>query len=255
MKRSLRLPYPFALVALVAIASPARALDLVDTCHADSSYDLTLVASGLVFERASPAPRRIELRDGGLSVDGARVRLNTEDADRLDLFANEVRALVPKVKAIALRGLDLATNVVRNETRTLVKGADARSELDQRIAQHSAQMRKRIATSNSTRDWQVGALERDVEAMAADVAPLLTADLGGQAVTAALSGDVDAAVALQSRAAELDNGLQPKIEARLRELQPDVAALCPAVRRLHELQQGVRDGNGRPLDLVQIDGR
>ena len=35
-------------------------------------------------------------------------------------------------------------------------------------------------------------------------------------------------------------------------LQPQIAALCPAIRRLAELQQGVRGADGRPLDLLQV---
>ena len=230
----------------------ARAGDLLDTCHAGSSYDLTLTAGSLVFERAAPARRRIEMRDGALRIDGVPMALNAEDDDRLALFAREVRALVPKARAIAQRGLDIAAGVVRSETRTLVASPQARAELDRRIAVHVAELRRRIATSDSTRDWQGAAFERDVDAMAGDLVPLLTAELGGQAVTAALGGDVDAAMALQARAGELGNGLQPKIERRLGELRPDVAALCPAIRRLQELQQGLRDGNGRALELLEI---
>jgi hypothetical protein len=241
------------LVAIVACTCNAvRAEDLLDTCHAGSAYDLTLTAGSLLFERTAPARRRIEIRDGALRVDGVPMALNAEDGDRLALFAREVRALVPKVRAIAQRGLDIAAGVVRSETRTLVSSAQARTELDRRIAAHVAELRRRVATSASTRDWQGAAFERDIDAMAEDVVPLLTADIGGQAVTAALSGDVDAAVALQARAGELGNGLQPKIERRLSELRPDVAALCPSIRRLQELQQGLRDGNGRALELLEI---
>lgn len=248
MKRPMRIL--FAL--LVAYASVAQASDLEDACAASSSYDLVVGADALVFERGAPAPRRIEWRDGRLRVDGAGVRLNTEDADRLALFARELRALVPKVKAIALRGLDLATGVVRDETRRLATSAETRAELDRRIGEHAAELRRRIALSNSTRDWQADAFERDVAAWSADLAPLLAADIGRGAVTAALDGDVDAAVALQVRASELGNGLQPKIERRLRELRPQIETLCPAIRRLHELQDGVRDGSGRALDLLEI---
>jgi hypothetical protein len=240
------------LFAIVAGACNAvRAEDLLDTCHAGSSYDLTLTAGSLLFERAAPARRRIEMRDGALRIDGAPMKLNAEDGDRLTLFVREVRALVPKVRAIAQRGLDLAAGVVRSETRALVSSARARAELDQRIAVHVADLRQRIATSASTRDWQGASFERDVDAMAEDLVPLLTADLGGQAVIAALNGDVDAAVTLQARAGELGNGLQPKIERRLRDLRPDIEALCPSIRRLQELQQGLRDGNGRALDLIE----
>lgn len=239
-------------VLLVVFACSARASDLEDACGASSSYDAVVGADAIVFERSGPAPRRIEWRDGQLRVDRALVRLNTEDADRLALFAREVRTLVPKVKAIALRGLDLATGLVRDETRRLATSNDTRAELDRRIAEHAADLRRRIALSTSTRDWQADAFERDVAAWSADLAPLLAADVGRGAVTAALDGDLDAAVALQVRASELGNGLQPKIERRLRELRPQVEALCPTIRRLHELQAGLRDGDGRALDLLDI---
>ncbi|MGN6521192.1 MAG: DUF2884 family protein [Dokdonella sp.] len=248
MKRSM----PILLALLLTCGSGARATDFEDTCAASSSYDLVVGADALVFERGAPAPRRVEWRDGRLRVDGVVVRLNTEDADRLGLFARELRALVPKVKAIALRGLDLATGVVRTETRRLATSADTRAEVDRRIAAHAAELRARIAASTSTREWQAEAFERDVAGWSADLAPLLVADVGRGAITAALDGDLDEAVALQARASELGNGLQPKIERRLRDLRPQVEALCPSIRRLHELQDGVRDGDGRPLDLLDI---
>ncbi|HEY6941934.1 DUF2884 family protein [Dokdonella sp.] len=245
-------PLRILLVMALACASQARALDLADTCGASSTYDLVVGADALVFERVAPAPRRIEWRDGRLRVDGAVVRLNTEDGDRLALFARELRALVPKVKAIALRGLDLATGVVREETRRLATSADARAELDRRVAARASDLRGRIAASTSTRDWQADALERDVAAWSVDLAPLLAAEVGRGAVTAALDGDLDAAVALEARASEFGNGLEAKIDRRLRDLRPQVEALCPAIRRLHELQDGVRDGDGRPLGLLEI---
>lgn len=244
----------FASLLLAACVSVARAGSLEDTCAASSSYDLVVGADALVFERAAPAPRRIEWRDGHLRVDGAVVRLNTEDTDRLALFARELRALVPKAKAIALRGLDLATGVVRDETRRLVTSAEARAELDRRIGEHAAALRRRIALSTSTRDWQADAFERDVAAWSADLVPLVAADVGRGTVTAALDGDLDEAVRLQVRASELGNGLQTKIERRLRDLRPQVETLCPAIRRLYELQDGVRDGDGRPLDLLDVGG-
>ena len=43
------------------------------------------------------------------------------------------------------------------------------------------------------------------------------------------------------------------LQQRMQALRPQIAALCPSIRRLAELQQGVRDGNGRPLNLLQID--
>jgi hypothetical protein len=83
--------------------------------------------------------------------------------------------------------------------------------------------------------------------------PLLAADLGQQAIDAAISGDLDAAASLRDRATGVATDLQPRLERRMQALQPEILALCPSIRQLHELQRGVRDNRGRPLDLLDID--
>ncbi|MEO5558671.1 MAG: hypothetical protein ABIO49_02870, partial [Dokdonella sp.] len=95
-------------------------------------------------------------------------------------------------------------------------------------------------------------IERYATDIAADIAPLLAADLGQQAIAAALEGDVDAAAALRDRAADLNDNLRPRLERRMQALRPQIEALCPSMRRLYELQRGVRGPNGRPLDLLDV---
>ena len=238
---------------LLALSASASAQDLGDTCHASSSYDLSVSADALVFDRTAPAPRRIEMRDGRLRIEGAARALNTEDGDRLVLFESGVRALLPRVRRVAARGVDLAIEAVRAETAPLGLGADTQAELGQRLASHAADLKRRIAASHSTRDWQGEAFERQVDGIVADVAPLIAADLGQQAIDAALSGDLDTAASLRDRAADLASDLQPRLERRMQALQPDIEALCPAIRELHALQLGLRGSDGRPLHLLDID--
>lgn len=247
-------PLPVVLlVALVAAnARAASAPDLADTCRASSSYDLTIAPDALRFDRATPAPRRIELRDGRLVVDGAAVAPSTEERDRLALFERELRALVPKAKTVARNGVDLALQAVRAETVGLGLAADTRTELERRLAAHAADLKRRIDASTSTHDWRGDAFDRYADDIASDIAPLIAADLGQQAVSAAVSGDLDAAAALRDRAASLGGDLQPRLERRMRALRPQIQALCPSIRRLGELQHGVRDARGRPLDLLDI---
>jgi hypothetical protein len=88
--------------------------------------------------------------------------------------------------------------------------------------------------------------------IAGDLLPLLAADLGQQAINAALSGDLHAAATRRDRAADLATDLQPRLQARLQVLRPQVEALCPAIRRLASLQQGVGGSNGQPLNLLQV---
>jgi hypothetical protein len=249
----MRTPHFLLAAGLLASMTVVRAQDVADTCGASSSYDFTVASDVLVFDRAEPAPRRIELRGGRLRIDGAAAKLNTEDGDRLVLFERELRALVPQVKRVATRGVDLAVEAVRVEAAALDPGADTQAELGRRLDAHAADLRRRIAASTSTRDWQGEAFERQVDELVADIMPLLATDLGQQAIDAAISGDLEAAASLRDRATGVATDLEPRLERRLQALQPEIRALCPSIRQLHELQRGVRDNRGRPLDLLDID--
>lgn len=246
--------FPAAMLALAA-NSAAQAQDLASTCHASSSYDLTLAPDALLFDRAAPTPQRVELHAGKLAVDGANVRINTEDSDRLALFEREVRTLLPKVRAVAQNGVDLALRAVRAETAELDLDAQSQADIERRLALHGAQLKQRIATSVSTHDWQGDAFDRYAEDIAADIVPLLAADLATQAVTTALGGDLDAASTLRDRAAQLPGDLRPRLERRMLALRPQIQSLCPSIQRLYDLQRDVRGANGRPLGLLQMERR
>ena len=249
----MRLNGIFLVTLACAATAHAQAQDLAGSCHASSSYDLTIAPDSLLFDRAGPAPRRIQLEDGKLGIDGASLRLNTEDRDRLALFEQQLRALVPKVRGVAVNGVDLAIKAVRAETATLGVSADTQAQLDAKLAARGAEIKRRIAASTSTHDWQGDPFDRYADDIAEDIAPLLAADLAQQAVAAAVNGDFDAAASLRDRAADLTAGLQPRLQRRMQALRPQVQALCPAIKRLHELQRDVRGANGRPLDLLDVE--
>ncbi len=250
-----------ALCACLALASHACAAraetgdDFADVCRASSSYDLTVSPDALVFDRGAPSPRRVEWRGGALRVDGTRVALDTEGADRFAMFDRELRALVPRVKTVAGQGVDRVMATLRAQVDALSPSPDAHAQVEHRLKRTEDSLRQRIARSTSTRDWQPETLEAEAESALADVADVLAQDTGRRSVQAALDGDVQSALALPAQAGDLAAQLRPKIERRLRELRPQVAALCPSVRRLAELQDGLRDARGKPLDLVSIDAR
>ena len=248
--RSLRFPW-FVLPLLAAW--PLHAQQLAATCHASSSYDLTVQPDDLLFDRAAPAPRRVLLHDGTLRVDGRAVALNDENQDRLTLFERDLRALVPRVKAVAGQGVDVAVQAIRSEADGMNPSADTRAELDRRLAVDAADLKRRIAASHSTHDWHGTAASQYAQRLATDIVPLLAADIGQQALTAALSGDLQGAAALRERASRLANAWPARLQQRMQVLRPQVEALCPDIRRLATLQQAIRDDQGRPLDLLQLD--
>ncbi|MHB1272738.1 MAG: DUF2884 family protein [Rhodanobacter sp.] len=242
-----------ATLLLSLLAVPAlHAQDLAATCHASSSYDVTLHTDSVIFDRAAPAPLRVELRQGVLHTDGAAVRLNAEDRDRLALFERDLRALAPRVRTVAQNGVDLAVQALRAEAGGMGLGADTRAEFDRRLAADARELKQRIAASDSSHDWQGDAANRYANQIAADLLPLLAGDLGRQAIDAAMSGDLQAAADLRDRAASLATSLQPRLQQRMQALRPQVEALCPSIRHLAALQQGVRGSNGQPLNLLQV---
>lgn len=246
--------WSFAVLLALSTCGVARAAVVIDACHAGSRYDVTFAPEAIVFEREG-TPRRVELRDTGLFVDGERSVLNAQDTDRVQLLSRELRGLVAPLRSLAQRALDLATGVVRAEARALVADAAIRTELDRRISARAAGLRARIANSRSTRDWQEDALERELDAASADLVPVLASGAGSKALGALLEGDIDAAADTQATALAFGERVQAKIERRIEDLQPQFEAICPDLRRMAELQQGLRDRGGRPLDLVDVAER
>jgi hypothetical protein len=241
-----------AIVLFLFAALPLQAQDLAATCHASSSYDVTLKTDSLLFDRASPAPFHVELQHGALRTDGVAVHLNAEDQDRLALFERDLRTLVPRVRVVARNGVDLAMRAMRAEADGMGLAAATRAEFDRRLGVHADQLRQRIATSRSTHDWQGDVAGEYANKVAADLLPVVAADLGQQALDAALAGDLQSAASLRDRASALASDLQPRLQQRMQALRPQIEALCPSIQRLAELQQGVRGSDGHPLNLLQI---
>lgn len=242
---------PLFLLPLFAVL-PLHAQDLAATCHATSSYDVTLRPDSILFDRPGPAPMRVEMGQGSLRTDGVTVPLNAEAQDRLSLFERDLRTLAPRVRDVAQHGVDITVQGLRQEAAGMGLGADTRATLDQRLQAEAASLKQRIAASNSTHDWQGSAMDQTISQLEGDLMPLIAADLGQQALDAAMSGDLQAAATLRDRASNLATQLEPRMRQRMQALRPQVESLCPAIRQLATLQQGLRDNRGRPLDLLQI---
>lgn len=246
-------PHPLMLVLLPLFAAwPLHAQDLPATCHASSSYDVTLRPGRLLFDRNAPAPMRVEISQGTLRVDGASVPLSAQERDRLTLFERDLRALAPQVREVARHGVDIAVRGLHDEATNMGLGADTQVRVDEQLATDATSLKQRITASDSTKDWQGDAMSRYVSQTENNLIPLVAGDLGQQALNAALSGDLQTAADLRDRAASLATTLQPRMLQRMQALRPQIEALCPAIRQLARLQQGLRDAGGQPLNLLQI---
>lgn len=243
---------PLVFFVAACLAGGATAQDLDHACHVASTYDLTVRPDALLFEREGVAPRAVRMHDGSLATDGRAVALRPDEQDRVALFEGRVRALVPKAKAIATDGVDVAARAVRDEARSAAPDAVASGDFDRVLNARVADIKRRIAASQSTRDWQEDAMRAYAQEIVSDIAPVLTQDVGGQAMQMALNGDLQGAAALRDRVASLTTGGQARVVAKLRSsLEPRVRALCPSLRELEDLQSGLRDASGQPLRLLE----
>ena len=243
-------------VAVVCASGGVAAQDVGQlSCGVASTYDLTVRPDALVFERPQVAPRSVRLHDGSLATDGRAVALRPDEQDRVALFERDVRALVPKAKAIASDGVDVAARAVRDEAGRASPGSLSSGELDRVLASRVADIKRRIAASQSTRDWQADAMRAYAQEIVSDITPLLTQDVGGEAMQLAMNGDLQGAAALRDRVADVSTGGQARVLAKLEAaLRPRVQALCPSVRQLVDLQSGLHDASGQSLLLIETGG-
>lgn len=231
--------------------------DFADVCHASSSFDLTVGASLLQFDRGAPAPRKLTMHAGKVMVDGVALRLNTEDGDRIALFEDEVRALVPKAKSIADQGVDRVVKAIRATLAAEFDDPETRAQFDRVLGRRSGELKRRIADSTSTHDWQGAAFDRYIDGITADLAPLVTSAYAERAAAAAREGDLGSVLAGAQPggliAGVIDGDLAHRLAATLAPLRPQIQSLCPSLQRLADLQRGVRGADGKPLDLIGID--
>lgn len=256
MNKTLRLallPTVLATALLPAHSVTAGSPELAGTCGAESTYDLSIGPQWLHFQRDQSRPEEVRVGAGRLQLGRDDTPVNLEDRDRLVLFEQVLRDLVPEVKALAKRGVDLALDAVREEMRS-VTGVAPGAQAEAQMRSRRDQVHARIDASTSTRDWQGEAFEREVQAMANELVPLLAAEVARRGMELAMAGDMAGAAALQRQAQALPQTMRARIERSLVPLQPEVARLCPRVHELAELNRGMslRLDDGRSLELLRI---
>jgi hypothetical protein len=236
---------------LLGFAGAAHAQALTNVCHVTSSYDLTVQKDRLIFDRESPAPRHVVMGNDAMEVDGHAVQLTSNEQDRINFLQLNVRQLVPRVKSIAQYGLYLASQAIYGDLQDIQLDADSRYQVKRRLTTSIGDLQQRIQNSQSTRDWHGDAFNQYANEIVEGIAPIVTAGLGKQIAAATASGDLSKAAELTTRAANLATNFQSDVEQHLQPLQPKIQALCPAVQQVAELQQGLLDDRGAPLELLQ----
>jgi hypothetical protein len=224
-------------------------------CSVRSRYDVTVTESTLMFERAAAPGQRVEMRGGRLTVNGSLVNLGRGDGDRIATFETNVRALVPQMKMLAQRGVDLGVVAIREEAAASPRSAKD-PQLNARLDARAHNIKARIAASSSSKDWRSLAVKRYVAEAMPDVLPLVGGDLAQQAMDAAMRGDLAGATVLRDKAVKVRPSLEARIQRKLETLQPEADRLCPALRTLDALESGMAATlpDGSRLNLIEIGG-
>ena len=244
----------YAVFTALVLALPGGGHALEPACRTSSDYDITLTDAELQFEPKNAAGQRLAMRRGELAVDRRALALGADDRKRVAAFESGVRDLVPKIKTIAQRGVDLMVTAIREEAVSASPESAANPDLNARVDARAGQLKLKIAQSATSKEWHADALQGYMAALLSDVVPLLTGDLAQQAIERTLRGDLAGVLALKDRAAALRGSLEKRIRARLDSLQPDIGRLCPALRELDRLESGVtqRLPGGARLNLINL---
>jgi hypothetical protein len=250
-----KIPVFYAGIAALALIAPTPGRALDQACHTRSDYDITLTSAALQFDRKTAPPQRLEMRRGALSVDNTTVALGADDRQRVAAFETRVRDLVPKIKTIAAHGVDLMVLAIREEAGKASPDSAADPQINARVDARARDLKLKIVNSTTSKEWHVDALQGYMALMLSDVAPLITGDLAQKALDLTMKGDLAGVVALKDRAAALRTSLEARIRARLEVLQPDIDRLCPSLRELDRLENGVARAlpDGSRLNLIKLD--
>lgn len=246
----------FALMALLLCggAAPVPGAELDATCGVRSNYDFTLSDDAVLFERVAAPVQSIVMSRGNLTANGKRVALGVKDRDRIAAFESTLRGLIPSVKALAQRAVDISVSAIQDEAASVAPNSAADPRLRQRLDARAKALKARIANSVTSKEWRGAPLNRFSADLLSDVLPLVGGDLARQAVDIAQRGDLAAANALSTRVIGLSSSLEARIRTRLQVLQPEVDRLCPALRRLDALESNAHIAlpGGAMLNLLEI---
>jgi hypothetical protein len=220
-----------------------------------SDYDITVSEAALQFDRKSAPPQRLDMQRGALNAGGNAVALSADERKRIAAFEARARELVPRIKALGQRAVDLMAAAIHEEATQSSPNSAARPELKARVDARAKELKTRIANSTTSKEWRPEAINSYMAGVLADVVPLITGDLAQKALDLTMKGDLGGVVALKDQATALHASLEQRIRTRLDTLEPEIQKLCPAVRELDRLESGVATplpGGGR-LNLIKVD--
>ena len=243
-------PLLACLIAGSAIAPAASAADGArpQDCNIETPYAMRVDAAGVRLDGDDARPRRVEIRDGGLWLDGVRREVGAEDAARLRAMEAQARGLLPDVEAIARESVHIAFDALEHTARALSGERQAR---EFRGLRERALVRIDESLGRGTWDPDAfgASFEAEIEAAAESMAGSITP---ARALWMAFTGGTGR---LERRMEKMEAQLERDIAAREGTLETHARALCGRLRTLDALQRSLelRQDDGTPLRLFEIE--
>lgn len=240
--------------AAEAWAGPAQGFGNDETgCSIDSDYTIRVDDSGIRLDaddEARDAPRRIEIRDGRLRVDGKARGVSAADARRLREVEAGTRAMLPEIAAITREAVGIAFDSLALVNQALTGNRQAR-DFERLRTRSLARVDDTLGRGVWTPDAFGPAFEAEIEAAAEAMAASFSTP---RALWMVMTGGFGR---MERRMEKMEAELERSVEARAAKLERHAAALCRRLESLHRLQDAMdlRLEDGRPLRVFQYRPR
>lgn len=234
----------------LAVAPASAGTRATPGCQVDTPYAVQVDADGLRFDATDDVlPKRVDIHDGGLRLDGAAQAVSAADAARLREIEAGTRALLPQIAAVAREAIQIGFDALGGVHAAL--GGDRRRARQIEALRQRALLRVDQTLGRGSWDPETfgAAFEAELATAASEVAATVTP---ARAVWMAFTGGGDR---LERRMEAMEANLERQVAAREQVLEAHADALCAQLDRLHLLQESLelRLDDGRALQLFEYE--
>ena len=255
-----------AALLLTFSSTVTYAHDSHDSCDVDLKAGLTINESGLEFFESKNKEHVLYTIDNNnnLTVGGESISLNSKQQGLVKQYHQDIRAMVPKIKTIAIEGVDLAlegVNLAFNEL--LGEGNNVGAELTQELSTLREEVGERFTIENGFTIGEQGLaddelfgeeIEQRIEsavekAVMGSMGTLLVA-LGQEMMFS--GGDSDA---FETRMENFGESIEQKMELGAEKIERKADSLCAAAVKIDQLEEQLKSSIAPLADINVITAK
>jgi len=256
-----KLPKTLIAVTLLSVFI-SKSLYAHDSCNVDLEAGITINESSIEFFDPDKKQQPLYIIDShsNLIVDGETVALDNNQQALVTQYSSNIKAIVPKVRGIALEGVDLAlegVNLAFNEL--LGEGNDLGADLTQELSSLKEEVSTRFTIENGFTVGENGLdddellgeefeqrIESAVEkAVMGSMGSLLVA-LGQEMMFS--GGDTDA---FETRMESFGENIEHEMESRAEKIEQKAKLLCLDVVKIDQIEEQLK-ASIEPLENINV---